>query len=479
MRCDLRVPSDRATRTGLLFAIALAGSAVVPSGRAQTLLDERLTIQTVVSGLDQPTQIGFLDNGDFLACEKNTGRVRRVTNAVIGDTVLDLAVSNEAFRGLLGLAVHPHFPQPPWVYVFYSRAASDGGDWLGDRVSRFAWDGTRLAIESEQVLIDVPADPGQNLQPACEGGKLAFGPDDTLYAVIGDLGRGGFENPRVEANTHDAALAQAGAIFRIRDDGVPPHDNPFIDHPDPGVRRMFAYGVRNSFGLAFDPETGALWDAENGPELYDEVNLVRPGFNSGWLKIMGPDARDAAYEKNGFASYDPEQLVWLPAAHYSDPELSFLQTIGPTALTFLDGLGIPCDLHGRLVLGDTNLGNLYLLTLNPPRDGLALPAGLAEDRVADSPTERDALVWGSGWWVTSDLRVGPDGALYVVTLADGTVRRVRQAGPVGDLNGDARVDFQDLQLLLLAYGTTSDGDLDCDGSTDLADLSLLLVNWQG
>jgi hypothetical protein len=74
----------------------------------------------------------------------------------------------------------------------------------------------------------------------------------------------------------------------LNDDGSIPNDNPFGGQ----LAKYYAYGVRNSFGLAFDPLTGELWDTENGPDSYDEVNLVLPGFNSGWEKIMGPNSRD-------------------------------------------------------------------------------------------------------------------------------------------------------------------------------------------
>jgi hypothetical protein len=102
--------------------------------------------------------------------------------------------------------------------------------------------------------------------------------------------------------------------------------------PDPRIQRLWAYGIRNSFGMDFDSLTARLWLTENGPNVYDEINLVGRGFNSGWLKIMGPDSRNATYTENGNQAYNANDLIYLPNAYYADPVFSWLQPIGVTSI---------------------------------------------------------------------------------------------------------------------------------------------------
>ncbi len=455
-----------------LAAAAIAGLA---AGHAagQTLETPGAMVETVVAGLELPTAMQFLAPDDFLVCEKASGRIWRVVSGEKTGVVLDLPVASQATRGLLGLALHPRFDENGWTYVFYSLSLADGGAWIENRVSRFTFDGARLDPASETIIAQFQSDAAQNNTPACEGGVMRFGPDGLLYGCIGDLGRGGFENPRVEQNSGNGAAADAGGIFRLRDDGGVPADNPFAAHADPLLRRLYAYGVRNTYGLDFDPLTGALWTTENGPEVYDEINRLRSGANSGWLKIMGPDARDARFEKNGHTPFDADELVLLAGASYVDPQLSFLNPLGLTALRFVDGAQTPCAWRGRILAGDTNTGRLYLLTLSADRMTLDLPETLS-DGVADDDTELSPLVAGHDWGVTTDIQLDGSGAIYVVSLTDGAVRRIRAPELAGDLNGDSVVDLADLQRLLVSFRLNAGGDADCDGDTDLADLSLLL-----
>jgi aldose sugar dehydrogenase len=112
---------------------------------------------------------------------------------------------------------------------------------------------------------------------------LVIGPDNYLYAVIGDLNhRGKLQNIIDGSDPDDTSV-----IFRVRpDDGSAAMDNPFINDPNVEMHKYYAYGIRNSFRIAFDPMTGNLWQTENGPGAYDEI--IKPGFNSGWIKLMGP-----------------------------------------------------------------------------------------------------------------------------------------------------------------------------------------------
>jgi hypothetical protein len=207
-------------------------------------------------------------------------------------------------------------------------------------------------------------------------------------------------------------------ILRLNGDGTVPSDNPFFGLGG-NVSKYFAYGIRNSFGMAFDPATGKLWMTENGPNNYDEINLVEPGLNSGWEKLMGPDSRNAN---------NVSDLFSLVGSHYADPKFSWLTTVGPTGIAFLNSAALGGQYQNDAFVGDINNGNLYRFNLNPSRDGFVFSgAGLTDDLVADNADELDETIIGTGFNGISDVKVGPDGKLYVVSLGDGKIYAISSA----------------------------------------------------
>ncbi len=242
---------------------------------------------------------------------------------------------------------------------------------------------------------------------------MTFGPDGKLYVVIGDLNRNG----QLQNFSTGPAPDNTGVIFRINDDGTAPSDNPFASQPD--LAKYYAYGIRNSFGLAFDPLSGELWDTENGPDAYDEINLVRPGFNSGWERIMGPVNRDPQ------ATSD---LVQFPGSQYTDPKFSWFSSVGPTAIVFLNSnrLGIPYQ--NDVFVGDINNGNLYRFKPNLTRSGFLFQNPALADLVADDADELQEVIFGTGFGGITDLKVGPDGFLYVLSF-QGKIFVVSRASP--------------------------------------------------
>jgi glucose/arabinose dehydrogenase len=421
--------------------LVLAGSV-----NAQTLSDTNLTYDTVVSsGLSFPIALEFLDPADpsrFFVIEKNSGRVKFVQSGAVVSTVLDLPVNNASERGLLGIALHPQFATNGYVYLYYTRSSttsdsSTQNSWTDNRVERYRWNGS--ALVEPTLIVSFPRDTTQNNGPNHDGGVILFGPDGKLYGVTGDLNRGFLDNPRIEQNTSSTAVAGVGGIFRLNPDGSIPPDNPFVSHADARIRRLWAYGIRNSFGMMFDSLTARLWMTENGPNVYDEINLVERGFNSGWLKIMGPDSRDAAYNENGNQPYDASSLVYLPNSYYADPVFSWLQPIGVTSIAFVRSARFEAGLRDTAIVGESNNGGLYQFTLNATRDDFILTGALA-DRVADSITERNLARIGTGWGVVTDLRIGPDGYLYVVSLYANRVYRIRPVNPPPIVHGQARLE---------------------------------------
>ena len=134
-------------------------------------------------------------------------------------------------------------------------------------------------LSNPKLLLNLPAIPGANHN----GGKVVIGPDNNVYAVIGDL-----KTHRTQAqNVANGPPADStGGILRVTQDGQPV-PNPPLGQDTAPLNLYYAYGIRNSFGIDFDPVSGKLWDTENGPKYGDEINLVEPGFNSGWVQVMG------------------------------------------------------------------------------------------------------------------------------------------------------------------------------------------------
>lgn len=438
----------RERRIGI--AGACVGLILIAVGTTQTLSDPRLTRETIVSsGLTLPIMIAWLnptDPNDFFVIEKQTGSstprigtVRRVTNGVISPPLLTFEVSSLNWEhGLLGMELHPDFDQNGYVYFYYTEPDPASPEAiLTARLVRYRFDGNQFLDRTEIWSI-----PIGNVRIHF-GGVIRFGPDGKLYLIVGDFHQ--FARDVIEVNRSVSGVLGAGGIYRLNDDGSIPSDNPFAYHPDPRIRALYAYGIRNSFGLAFDARTGWLWFTENGPDCYDEINLARPGLNSGWVKIMGPDDRNATYFENGRTAYDANQLIMLPNAYYSDPAFSWRTPIGVAAMCFLHSARFDPDLRDQCVVGESVNSRLYLFQMNATRNGFVFTDPNLQDRVADTADERNHNSWGTGWGVASDLRIGPDGYLYVVSHLAHRIHRIRPVNPPEIVNG---------QVVLFGYQGT-------------------------
>ena len=387
--------------------------------------DPNLKVETLVTGLSSPTSMAFIDNNNILVLEKG-GQVRLVLNGILQSRpVLQVPVDTESERGLLGIAIMnstksgnaattANNNNNKFVFLYYTES-KDGQ--LRNRVYRYNWDEQKQSLVNPTLILDLPALPGPNH----DGGKLIIGPDHYLYAVIGDLNhRGKLQNIKNGPDPDDTSV-----IFRIDpNDGSAAKDNPFVsnnNNANTAMRKYYAYGVRNSFGITFDPITGDIWDTENGEATYDEVNLVKPGFNSGWYQVMGPMSRSNVTERN---------LVNFRGSHYSDPIFSWYNCIGVTGIEFLKSSKLGQKYMNNIFVGDINNGHLYYFELNKTRTGFRFDPNTQSaltDHVADNKDEVSEITFGTGFGGITDIKTGPDGYLYILSYGNGCLYRIGPA----------------------------------------------------
>ena len=364
--------------------------------------DTGLNIEAAIDGLSSPTSMVFLDNNNILVLEKE-GSVRLVSDGVLREEpVLQVPVNTESERGVLGVAFDKDSNS---VFLYYTEA-----DPLRNRIYKYQWNGQSLV--NPTLLLDLPGEPGPNH----DGGKIVIGPDGYLYAVIGDLNHDGQLQNFLDGPSPD----DTSVILRVNlEDGSAAPDNPFANSGDDALSKYYAYGIRNSFGMDFDPVTGNLWDTENGPASYDETNLVRPGFNSGWQTVMGPISLSGDTE---------EDLVNFPGSHYADPLFSWAEPPAVTDIEFLDSSNLGDRYANNIFVGDINNGNLYFFGVNENRNAIQLDAAQQEsglsDLVVDNEEELSAITFGSGFGGITDIETGPDGFLYVLSYDDGIIYRI-------------------------------------------------------
>lgn len=386
-----------------------------------TLFDSNLKIATIADGLSTPTTMAFVGPGDILVLEKDTGMVKRIVNGeVLAKPVLDVNVANSVERCMCGIAVSKD-SSTTYVFIYYTEIDGNDGDDkagkqpIGNRVYRYELSGDVLT--NPLLLMDLPASPG----PRHNGGDIMIGPDNNLYVSIGDVD-GSFKGSATEtkAQNYEDGVDPDGrsGILRITQDGQP--TDGILGDSIP-LRIYYAYGIRNSFGMDFDPLSGNLWDTENGPGNGDEINLVQPGFNSGWQQVQGLAALEDSFSESDLLDFDGK-------GQYSDPELVWENTAGPTAVKFLDSTELGTTYENDMFVGDVHNGRIYHFDLSPDRKDLILPQALSS-RVIEKPSSPgvSSIVFGEGFGGITDLEIGPDGNLYVVSIGLGSIFQISQA----------------------------------------------------
>lgn len=459
-----------------------AASEAPASGPRMT--DETLGVEVVAGGFTEPTGIGFIGPDQFFVIEKSTGEVHLVDGGEVSQPVLDLAVNFFDERGLLGIAVHPEFESNGFVYLYWTASSEAEGEGsllgedtdeefavpeLGNRVDRFVWDGEALTWDRnivEMLSNTLDTDTSGRIRGNHDGGQMVFGQDNTLFFVNGDQNlRGELQN--IEGSGGLDSSSWAGVVMRVNDDGSIPEDNPFVDAASEmdgpsaeNLARTWAYGVRNSFGLAIHPETGDLWQTENGDDSWDEVNIFPGGANSGWWQVMGPVERFDQYREIETASEDGtdnpdvppdqlaesgdaalERLVEYPGSSYVDPAFSWVYPPAVTSIAFVTDDSFGESSMNTAWLGTVLTDSIFRYPLAEDGSGFDFGddeglADLIDDNVAKGDLGESAdYVVGEGFGVVTHIVAAPDGLVYVSSITAGTVYRI---GPAGEVGGGER-----------------------------------------
>jgi aldose sugar dehydrogenase len=349
-------------RLRLLPAIAALSLLAAPLGAQPTQAAPTLVAHKFIGNLDNPVAFTFAPNGDVFYGDRFDGDIHIWHAADKSKTdffTVPNVVSNGE-QGLLGIALDPDFPTTPYVFVYATR--NIGGTEHNQilRITDNAGTGQdQTTIFSASTTAGVYHD----------GGRILFGPDGKLYATMGEA--------------HGAAAAQqlgnpAGKVLRMNPDGSVPNDNPFAGS------RILSYGLRNSIGFDFDPQTGNLWESENGPSCNDEINRIVKGGNFGW----GPSATCSTPPQ-------PPKNTNQDGPNPIQPKRFYTPTIAPTGLVFCDSCSLGARQNGAIFFSAYNTGQIRELNLTDNRRGVA-----AQNVVF---TNSDGVF---------SMEAGPDGRLY-------------------------------------------------------------------
>ena len=370
------------------------------------IVEQNFIVEEYVTGLSTPTTMTFIGD-DILILEKNYGKVKLLRDGEVRDElVLDLAVSNNNEQGTLGI-INVNSD----VYIFFTESEEDDGEPIANNIYRYKWNGDYLV---EPVLVtSLPSFGDWH-----NGGALTKDMEGNIFAVIGDqMGFGSIKNEYSSLqNAKNDVIDDTGIIIRVGHDEKVISPRTSVDPLD----HYYAIGIRNSFGITIDPITGFMWATENGPEDFDEINLVEPNFNSGWPIVKGP-------------TNNPEllDLSFKDDFFYSNPEFSWERPIAITDLEFANS-ELFSEYDDILFVGDCNLGNIYQFRLNDERTGFIFNNPNLSDLIMNKTSNEntfghesiDDILFGTGFGCITDIDFGPNGEMYVVSLSNNIIYRI-------------------------------------------------------
>ena len=337
------------------------------------LKDSNFIVEKFITGLSWPTTFDFIGD-DIIVLEKE-GNVRLIKNdQLVIDPILNIEVKTGLEDGLLGILV-----KDEQVYLHYTTEESGKStNWF----YKYTWNGKIL--QNKELIKKISGETWHN-----SGVMTVL--DNKVVMVIGDL----FNREGITQNFFDGEFDHTSVIMPIDPEGEP-----------------IAIGIRNSFGLAVDKKTNFLWDTENGDYDFDEINLVLPKSNSGWKVVQGPATVEQKEELKKNLDYE-----------YSDPEFSWERPIGITSIHFINSPYFS-EYMDSVFVGAFHNGNLYKFELNTNRDGFVFENPELQDLVLNISDNYSEIVFGTGFRAITDIKEGPDGLIYVLSIGDGSIYRI-------------------------------------------------------
>ena len=344
----------------------------------------KIRVVTVVNGLSRPFGLAFLPDGRMLVSER-TGQLRVIRNGVLDPMPIAGVpeVVARSYTGLMDVVLHPNFVQNHFVYLTYSKRGPNDS-------TAIALARGRLEDMNLKDVRDLLVTEQWNENTPSLGARLAFGPDGILYMSVASPGNH-WERAQEPGN-------HQGKVLRLRDDGTVPPDNPFVGKP--GYKpEIFTLGHRNPLGLAVHPQTGVVFENENGPQGGDEINILKPGANYGWpIVSQGRDYSGRYYPTHHeLPGFEPPFVYWNPA-------------IAISGMTFYTGDRFP-RWKGNIFVGALAYAHIERVPLNANGE----------------PTSREWMLVDLKQRIR-DVRQGPDGLLYALTdHAYGALLRIEPA----------------------------------------------------
>jgi len=390
--------------TVAILAVPTHGQQNVARDTSPRVLDVqggKIRVVTVATGLFHPWSVAFVDAQTILVAERN-GKLRMIRGGVLSPDIVWASPSSNGPNGdaLHGLALHPQFSQNSLVYVSYPKRGERG---TTIAIGRGHLKNSKIE-DVEEIFVADAWETGGNL-----AGRILFGPDASLYLTVGDRDRiccNGTDDNSLRIKAQDPGN-HIGKTLRLRDDGAAPANNPLVGRA--GAKpEVFTTGHRNGYGLAFNPETGELWQAEIGPMGGDEVNILLPGHNYGWPLVStgrnytGTLVSDQPWSRPGM---DNPRIHWVPS-------------ISPSSIMFYTGDKFP-RWKNNLFVGALTTRQLIRVAFGQPsqaerREGLLIPMDIRP----------------------RDVQQSPDGYIYLATeqssggnTADGMVLRIEPVEP--------------------------------------------------
>ncbi|WP_223303617.1 PQQ-dependent sugar dehydrogenase [Colwellia psychrerythraea] len=340
--------------------------------------ERNITAQLHLADTGIPWGMVWLPNGDLLITLRDGELKRLKKGKVIAETISglpEIAVGRQG--GLLDIVVHPDYASNGWIYFSYAKPDHHGNK--STAIMRAKLQGKALTEQEDIYVAQAYGNKGNHF-----GSRLVFDNEGDLYFSIGDRGQRD-KNP--QNITRDA-----GKIYRVRDDGGIPDDNPFVNN-DEAKKAIYSYGHRNPQGMVKHPITGDIWTHEHGPRGGDEINLIGKGKNYGWpvisygINYSGTEITELTQKKG------MEQPLW-----YWDP------SIAPSGMAFITSEKYP-EWQGNIVIGSLKFGQVVMVTLEG-------------NKVVKAEVIKDELTR------VRNIKQGPDGYVYVAVDGKGIFKLI-------------------------------------------------------